>query len=122
MYVDNELHASESMKKIVEVGDTLMDKVPLIILLEYFVNNSGESSKNSRRSWHPLMLKWCIYLRHQSQSAYETIRQSKCVILPSQRTLCDYMHSSCQLRRNLDFLAKYRQTTINETAKINPAM
>ena len=29
--------------------------------------------------WHPLMIKWCIYLRHQSQSAYETLRYSKCI-------------------------------------------
>ena len=42
--------------------------------------------------WHPLMIKWCIFLRHQSQSAYETLRQSGCVLLPSQRTLRDYTH------------------------------
>ena len=32
--------------------------------------------------WHPLMIRWCIYLRHQSQAAYETLRQSKCISLP----------------------------------------
>jgi len=42
--------------------------------------------------WHPLMIRWCIYLRHQSQSAYNTLRESKCVVLPSQRTLRDYTH------------------------------
>lgn len=42
--------------------------------------------------WHPLMIRFCIYLRHQSQSAYETLRQSNCVSLPSQRTLRDYTH------------------------------
>ena len=43
--------------------------------------------------WHPLMIKWCIYLRHQSQVAHETLlRQSKCVSLPSQCTLRDYKH------------------------------
>lgn len=41
--------------------------------------------------WHPLMIRWCLYLRYQSQKAYETMRQSG-IILPSQRTLRDYTH------------------------------
>jgi len=40
--------------------------------------------------WHPMMIKWCIYLRHQSSKAYETLRESGCIRLPSQRTLRDY--------------------------------
>ena len=39
------------------------------------------------------MIKWCIYLRHQSSKAYETLRDSECIHLPSQRTLRDY--SNC---------------------------
>lgn len=51
------------------------------------------SKKDSRgMRWHPLMIKWCIYLRAQSQSAYETLAQSRCIKLPSQRTLRDYTH------------------------------
>ena len=42
--------------------------------------------------WHPLMIKWCIYLRHLSSTSYETLRQSGVVHLPSQRTLRDYTH------------------------------
>lgn len=42
--------------------------------------------------WHPLMIRWCLFLRHQSSKAYETLRQSGCVHLPSQRTLRDYSH------------------------------
>ena len=42
--------------------------------------------------WHPLMIKWCLYLRHLSGKAYETIRESGCIRLPSQRTLRDYSH------------------------------
>ncbi len=42
--------------------------------------------------WHPLMIRWCLYLRHQSSKAYEAIRQSGCLVLPSQRTLRDYSH------------------------------
>ena len=42
--------------------------------------------------WHPLMIKWCLYLRHQSSSAYELLRKSGCIQLPLQRTLRDYTH------------------------------
>lgn len=42
--------------------------------------------------WHPVIVKWCLYLRHQSRSAYETLRSSGCLSLPSQHTLRDYTH------------------------------
>ena len=42
--------------------------------------------------WHPYIIKWCIYLRAHSQGAYETLRESGCIALPSQRTLRDYTH------------------------------
>ena len=40
--------------------------------------------------WHPSMIRYCIYLQHQSSKAYETLRQ--CISLPSQRTLREYTH------------------------------
>ena len=43
--------------------------------------------------WHRLMIKWCLYLRHLSGKAYETLRESGAIRLPSQRTLRDYTHS-----------------------------
>jgi len=42
--------------------------------------------------WHPLMIKWCLHLRHLSSSGYEALRKSGCLTLPSQRTLRDYTH------------------------------
>lgn len=42
--------------------------------------------------WHPLMIRWCIYLRHKSSGAYDLLRESGVVSLPSQRTLRDYTH------------------------------
>ena len=36
------------------------------------------------------MIRWCLYLRHQSSRAYETLRESGVIRLPSQRTLRDY--------------------------------
>lgn len=52
------------------------------------------SSLKDRRSmkWHPLFIKWCLYLRHISGKSYEMLRQSGCIQLPSQRTLRDYTH------------------------------
>ena len=51
------------------------------------------SDKRSMR-WHPLIIKWCLYLRHLSGKAYETLRDSGVLKLPSQRTLRDYTHYS----------------------------
>ena len=53
--------------------------------------NSLGSSKSMR--WHPLIIKWCLYLSHLSgNKAYELLRDSGCIKLPSQRTLRDYTH------------------------------
>ena len=43
-------------------------------------------------SWHPMMIRWCLYIRHLSSKTYETLRNSGCLHLPSQRTLRDYSH------------------------------
>ena len=48
------------------------------------------NSKSMR--WHPLVIKWCMYLRHLSGSAYELLRDTGCLKLPSQRTLRDYTY------------------------------
>ena len=53
-------------------------------------SRSGNNKQGMR--WHPLMVKWCLYLRHQSSKAYECLRESGCIHLPSQRTLRDYTH------------------------------
>ena len=42
--------------------------------------------------WHPLFIKWCLYLHHCSSGAYKVLRNSKCLCLPSERTLRDYTH------------------------------
>ncbi len=47
---------------------------------------------NKGKRWHPLMIKWCILLKQQSSRAYEMLRMSGCIQLPSQRTLRDYTH------------------------------
>ena len=49
-----------------------------------------KSSRSMR--WDPLMIRWCLYLRHLSSSAYETIRETGVIRLPCQRTLQDYTY------------------------------
>ena len=50
--------------------------------------------KDSRgMRWHPLMIKWAIYLHYRSSGAYETLRSSGVIALPSQRSLRDYTHA-----------------------------
>ena len=47
---------------------------------------------SSGMRWHPLIIKWCIHLRHLSSGCYEALRKTGCLSLPSQRTLRDYTH------------------------------
>ena len=42
--------------------------------------------------WDPLMIRWCLYLRHVSGSGYDMLRESGVIRLPSQRTLRDYTY------------------------------
>ena len=42
--------------------------------------------------WHPAMIRWCLSLKFQSTAAYETLRSSGVLSLPSTRTLRDYTH------------------------------
>ena len=42
--------------------------------------------------WHPLMIRWCLYLRHISGKAYEAMHRSGILKLPTQRTLKDYTY------------------------------
>ena len=42
--------------------------------------------------WDPVMVRWCLYLRHLSSSAYEMKRETGTIKLPSQRTQRDYTY------------------------------
>ena len=64
------------------------------------------SLKDSRSmKWHPLFIKWCLYLRHISGKGYEILQNSGCIHLPSQHTLRDYTH--------------YTTTTIGFSAEVD---
>ena len=42
--------------------------------------------------WHPLVIKWSLYLHHCSSVAYKMLRNLRCLCLPSEHTLRDYTH------------------------------
>ncbi|KAH3859782.1 hypothetical protein DPMN_102605 [Dreissena polymorpha] len=42
--------------------------------------------------WHPMIIRWCLFLRQKSQAAYDAISESGFIKLPSSRTLYDYSH------------------------------
>lgn len=51
------------------------------------------SCKDPRqRRWHPLMIKWCLNLKMTSTAAYPNLRTSGMLVLPSERTLWDYLN------------------------------
>lgn len=125
-------------KKIADEGlklDATTEEDMKKIMAENEMLNSSEESQNTRfkkmfwqqqsqalkvkdargMRWHPMMVKWCIYLHHQSQGAYETLRQTGCIALPSSRTLRDYTHcfkASPGFTNEID-------TQLCETANIN---
>ena len=40
--------------------------------------------------WHPMIIKWCIYLKSRSSGTYDALCNSGFISLPSERTLYDY--------------------------------
>ena len=40
--------------------------------------------------WHSAIIRWCLYLYHQSSGAYSIFRKSRVIAIPSERTLRDY--------------------------------
>lgn len=51
------------------------------------------SLKNSCQiQWHPLIIRWALYLHHQSNGAYETLQNSGVIALLTSKTLRDYWH------------------------------
>ena len=72
---------------------------------------TANSLKNSKSMhWHPLFIKWCLYLRHLSGKAYELLRNSRCIQLPSQRTLRDYTH---YIKSQVGFSSEVDQALVN---------
>ena len=79
------------MLQIMLENDVLQKMTPFQRL---FWEQQVEAAKKTQLQgmrWHSLIIRWCIYIRHQSQHAYETMRECG-ILLLSQRTLRDYSH------------------------------
>jgi len=55
------------------------------------IQASSHSNPKSMK-WHPIFIKWSLYLKYLSGKSYELLRKSKCIKLPSKSTLRDYTH------------------------------
>ncbi|CAG2199465.1 THAP9 [Mytilus edulis] len=51
----------------------------------------NSAGKNGMR-WHPMLIRWCLFMRSKSAKAYDSMRDSGFIKLPSTRTLFDYSH------------------------------
>lgn len=64
--------------------------------------------------WHPMIVRWCLYLRQKSTAAYDALRDSGFIRLPSSRTLFDYSHYT---RSDNGFLPDVIEVLKEEAAK-----
>ena len=73
---------------------TVAEQYPENSFERLFWDQQREASSRSTKGmhWHLDIIKWCLYLHYQSSKAYETVRSSGVIKLPSQHTLRDYSH------------------------------
>ena len=94
--VDDDLH--QDLQEIVKSNNECISNIyPPGSFARLFWENQMRASAVSKASsmrWDPLMIRWCLYLRHVSCSAYEMLRETGIVKLPSQRTLRDYTYTA----------------------------
>ena len=67
---------THDLQKIIDEEDNAVkQKYPEGSFQKLFWDQQREASSRpgQRRHWHPLMIKWCIYLHHLSSKAYETL-------------------------------------------------
>lgn len=80
---------------IMDDNANIVESHPPDSFLHIFWEQQHRAAKlhNSKSmKWEPAMIRWCLYLRHLSGTAYETLRSSGILKLPSQRTLRDYTY------------------------------
>ena len=85
---------NSDLEEVVKQEDhNVMERYPKDSFLYLFWQQQKEAlTKNPKgMRWHPMMIRWCLYLRHQSGKAYNLLCETG-IALPSQRTLRDYTH------------------------------
>lgn len=97
MLTESYIHSD--LKAIVESNATRVgsELTPNSFPAIFWEQHRQAASKSDLRGmqWHPLMItcKWRLYLQHRSSGAYETLRISRILALPSQSTLRDYTYA-----------------------------
>ena len=90
--VDKELH-NDFRTIMIENAHSMTKQLPPGSFAQVFWESQLQAAKvKDARSmrWDPIMIRWCLYLRHVSSRAYNMLRDAGVVRLPSQRTLRDY--------------------------------
>ncbi|XP_053385111.1 uncharacterized protein LOC128550306 [Mercenaria mercenaria] len=73
--------------------------------------------KNKRgMKWHPMIIKWCIFLKSKSSTTYDALRQSGFIQLPSERTLFDY---TSLVKKGTGFQPDIVNILMDETSKFD---
>ena len=54
--------------------------------------NALKTKEKRQLRWHPAIIKWCLHLKFKSSGAYNALRSTGVLTLPSERTLRDYTH------------------------------
>ena len=87
--VDVDSNLSDDLTDILSRSDlSPMQK----IFFEEQVKQSQHANSKSHR-WHPTMIRLALHLQLKSRSAYEALRDSGAVKLPTSRTLFNYSHA-----------------------------
>lgn len=92
--VDSELH-NDLTQIMKNNSSNVLNAYPSDSFAHLFWQQQRQATllKDSRSMrWAPMMIRWCLYLRHLSTRSYATLRSSGAIKLPSQRTLRDYTH------------------------------
>ena len=90
--IDEQLE--RDLKEILSEKDSFVKETYPVNSFEYlFWEQQKEVHlKSDQRAmrWHPMIIKWCLNLKYISSSAYNALRSSGILKLPSERTLRDY--------------------------------
>lgn len=91
--VDDYLHRDLS-QIMEEHTPSIIEQFPQGSFKRLFWEQQREALRSNSRQmrWHPTMIKWCLNIKLRSSTAYEAIRDSGFISLPSSRTLRDYTH------------------------------
>ena len=92
--LDEDLH-QDLADVIEEHTASIHEEFPEGSFRRLFWDQQREALKVGARQmrWHPTLIRWCLSIKLRSSGAYEALRNSGFIFLPSSRTLRDYTHS-----------------------------